>query len=82
MIKILKKEEMPEILPISKGRSTMLRTQLLKLEIGEGLILPKEEWKTKSSPAHVVARIKKTHGFQFEHGAMTDASGWMFRRVK
>lgn len=79
-MKKLKKEEIPEILPISKGRNTMLRVQLLQLAVGEGLFLPKAEWKTKNSPAHIVARIKKKHGMQFEYGFKPDGMGWLFRR--
>lgn len=73
---------MPEKLPIKRGRDTHLRGALIQLEVGEGLFLPKEEWKRKSSPAFVLARLKKSLGLQFEYGLKTDGSGWMFRRVK
>lgn len=78
----ISKEEMPQQLPVKRGRDTRLRGGLLALEIGEGLFLPKEEWKRKSSPAFVVARLKKTKGVHFEYGLKTDNSGWLFRRVK
>lgn len=74
------KEEMPEILPVSRKRNTLLRTELLQLKVGEGYFLPRSEWKGKSSPAHVIARLKKL-GIQFDYGFKTDGSGWLFRRV-
>ena len=73
---------MPQQLPVKRGRDTRLRVGLLTLEVGDGLFLPKEEWKRKSSPAFVVARLKKTHSLWFEYGLKTDGSGWLFRRVK
>ena len=57
------KANLPAILPVSKGRNTLLRAMLLQLQVGEGLFLPRSEWKGKSRPAYIVARIKKTHGF-------------------
>lgn len=78
----LSAEELPEVLPIDKGRTTMLRAKLLELKVGEGLFLPKEEWKTKNGPYYVVAYIKKTHGFKYDYGIKTDRTGWLFKRVK
>ena len=75
------KEEASGQLPIKRGRDTYLRVALLGLEVGEALFMPKEEWKRKTGPYYVVARIKKTHGHRFEYGMKTDNSGWLFRRV-
>jgi hypothetical protein len=77
----LSPEETPEILPLKSGRSTQLRTLLLQLAVGEVAFMPKEEWKTKNGPSFIVAHIKKTHGFLYAYGSMTDGSGWMFKRV-
>lgn len=82
MIRKLKKEELPEVLPVSKGRNTLLRVLLLELEVGEGLFLPREDWKAKRTPSYVVAAIKRTHKRAFEYGFKTDGSGWLFRRVR
>jgi hypothetical protein len=82
MIKILSKEETPTILPISKGRNTLLRTMLLQLEVGQVLFLPKEDWKTKNSPFYIVSAIKKKFGMQYEYGRKVDGTGWLFRRTK
>jgi hypothetical protein len=81
-MKKIPKEEMPQQLPVKRGRDTRLRGALVQLEVGEGLFLPKEEWKRKSSPAFVVARLKKTLNLRFEYGQKTDGTGWLFKRVK
>lgn len=80
-MKKIEKDEMPAILPVSRRRNTMLRVMLLQLEVGEGLFLPREEWKAKNPPHYVVANIKKSHGFRFDYGFKTDGTGWLFRRV-
>ena len=81
MIKKLRKDEMPAILPLARKRNTLLRVMLLQLEIGEGLFLPKEDWKAKNGPRFIVAGITKTHGFRYDWGWKADGTGWMFRRT-
>ncbi|MBI1287945.1 MAG: hypothetical protein GC178_10230 [Flavobacteriales bacterium] len=78
----LSKDEIPEVLPIVRGRNTMLRVMLLQLEVGEILFMPNEEWKAKSSPRYVVNAIKKKHPHRFEYGKKTDGTGWLFKRIK
>ena len=75
------KEAMPKRLPVKQGRETKLRLMLLELEVGEGLFLPKAEWKSKDTPAYVVALLKKTKHLRFEYGMKTDGTGWLFRRL-
>lgn len=82
MIQKLGKDEFKNDLPVSRGRNTMLRVMLLQLEVGESLFLPRDDWKTKTKPYYVVARIKKTKGYLYDYGFKTDGSGWLFRRVK
>lgn len=82
MIKKLSKEETKSELPVSRGRNTLLRVMLLQLEIGESLFLPLDDWKTKTKPYHVVARIKKSKGYEYDYGFKIDGTGWLFKRVK
>jgi hypothetical protein len=81
MMEKLLKEAIPTILPVKQGRETKLRKTLMELNIGEGLFMPKTEWTSRSSPAYVVARLKKTHKLRFEYGMKTDGTGWIFRRL-
>lgn len=80
-MRFVKKEDIPEVLPVVRKRVTTLRAMLVQLQVGEGVFLPKEKWKNKSSPAFVVAYLKKTKGLRFEYGSKTDGTGWLFRRV-
>jgi hypothetical protein len=77
----IKAEDLPPLLPLKKGRSTNLRIMLLTLKVGDGLFMAKEEWKTKTGPYFIVARIKKTHGFRYTYGMKPDGSGWLFCRI-
>jgi hypothetical protein len=60
---------------------TLLRAELEKLQIGEVLFLPREEWETKNSPYYIISSIKKKSGLLFDWGFKTDGTGWLFRRV-
>ena len=77
----LTKDELPGILPVKRGRMTLLRAELEKLQVGEVLFMPRAEWKTKSSPRYIINAIKKKSGLRFEWGFKTDGTGWLFRRV-
>lgn len=75
------KDEVPEVLPVSRGRNTLLRAHLLQLEVGETLFLPREEWKTKNTPYYIVRYLKKKNHYQFDYGFKTDGTGWLFKRI-
>lgn len=76
----IKREDMPAILPVIKGRSSPLRQHLLQLQVGEALLMPLAMWKAKSTPAHIISKLKK-EGFLYEYGRSADGTGWLFRRI-
>lgn len=81
-MKKLEKTELPEVLPVTKGKNTLLRAMLIQLKVDEGLFLPNSEWKSKKSPYYILAAIKRKYHMEFEYGFKTDGTGWLFRRVK
>ncbi len=76
----IKKEDMPAILPIIKSRSSPLRQHLLQLQGGEALLMPLAMWKAKSTPDHIITKLKK-EGLLYEYGRSVDGTGWLFRRI-
>ncbi|MBI1225187.1 MAG: hypothetical protein GC192_08090 [Bacteroidetes bacterium] len=80
-MKILEEEEAKNLIPLTKGRETMLSAKLKQLKVGQALVVTPKDWKTKSSPYRVANNIAKRHGWQFEQGRMPDGSGWVFKRV-
>ena len=80
-MKKIGKDEIPDMLPVRRGRDTPLRVVVLGLAIGEGVFLPKGGWHSRNSPFYVVAHIKKTLGHRYEYGLKPDGPGWLFRRV-
>lgn len=81
-MKILSAEEARDLLPVKRGRETALSAQLKQLKVGEALVLPASEWKTKGSPYRVANHLAKQHGWRFEQGRMPDGSGWVFKRME
>ena len=80
-MEILDEEEAKNIIPLTKGRETAVSAKLKQLKVGQALVLPTKDWKTKSSPYRVANNIAKRHGWQFEQGRMPDGSGWVFKRI-
>jgi len=80
-MKILDAEAAKDIIPLTRGRETMLSAKLKQLKVGEALILTDKEWKTKSTPYRVANHLSKRSGWEFEQGRMPDGSGWVFKRV-
>jgi hypothetical protein len=74
--------EVNKLPPVTSGKSTRLRSQLLTLNAGEAIVLPYTEWKTKYLPYVIVNKLAKQMNWQFESGRMLDGSGWIFKRVK
>ncbi len=81
-MKFLTPAEAENIIPLTKGRETLLSIKLKQLKVGEAIVLEAKEWKTKSSPYRVANNISKQHGWKFEQGRMPDGSGWVFKRMQ
>lgn len=80
-MKILDAEAAKDIIPLTRGRETMLSAKLKQLKVGEALLLADKEWTTKSTPYRVANHLAKRSGWEFEQGRMPDGSGWVFKRV-
>ena len=80
-MELLNEAEARDIVPLTKGRETLLSARLKELKIGQALVVTPKDWKTKSSPYRVANNIARRHGRQFEQGRMPDGSGWVFKRV-
>lgn len=80
-MKILEEDEAKDLIPLTKGRETLLSAKLKQLKVGQALIVTPKDWKTTTSPYRVANNIAKRHGWKFEQGRMPDGSGWLFKRV-
>ena len=77
----LNKEEADKILPVGKGRNTLVSAAVKNLQVGEGLIITRQYWVTKLPPYNTISYISRTTGRQFRKGRMPDGSGWFVQRV-
>lgn len=77
----LNAEEGKNYLPITHGRTTMIRAALFSLEINEVLIITRNDWKAKKPPYEMVNRLAKKTGRVFIKGRTTDGTGWAVKRI-
>jgi hypothetical protein len=80
-MKKLTKEQADAILPLGRGNSTRISGMLKQLEIGEGLVIEKSDWKAKTPPLRIVNYLSKKTGRKFRKGTMPDRSGWFVQRL-
>lgn len=77
----LSKEEADQIIPAGKGRNTLVGGAVKNLAVGEGLIITRKDWFTKSPPYTAINYVARTTGRTFRKGRMPDGSGWFVQRV-
>ncbi len=65
-----------------KGSANPLFKKLIELNVNEGLVILKSEWKVKYPPTGTANRVERRHGMKFDRGALPDRTGWAFKRVK
>ena len=80
-MKKLNAEEAKEIFPLKKGKYTWLYKALMTLEIGEAIIIEKDDWKGKSTPYRIIRRAAKKFNRKFDYGRHPKGSGWLVKRV-
>ncbi len=69
-------------LPIrGKGRSSHVFNSIVNLQIGEALLIEKNDWKRKASPSTLVRYIEKNHDMRFTCGSLAGGNGWAVRRI-
>lgn len=69
-------------LPIrGKGRSSHVFNSIVNLQIGEALLIEKNDWKRKASPSTLVRYIEKNHDMRFTCGSIAGGNGWAVRRI-
>jgi len=76
----LTKEEVAQ-LHIVKGRSTPVRTEVLKLKAGEFLEVKKGEWIQKNSPIQMLQTLEKRFKHKYEMHTLADKTGWVIERL-
>ena len=53
----------------------------MTLEIGEAIIIEKDDWKGKSTPYRIIRRAAKKFNRKFDYGRHPKGSGWLVKRV-
>ncbi len=69
-------------LPIrGKGRSSHVFNSIINLQVGEAVLIEKNDWNRKASPSTLVRYIEKNHDMRFTCGSVSGGNGWAVRRV-
>jgi len=78
----LTSDEFDALKIFGKGSSSPLYVALVKLNVGDALLIKKNEWNRKYPPTVIMSRVERKYGYKLERGALVDRSGWAVRRVK
>ncbi len=79
-MKKLTKEEAAK-LAFKLGTSTVVRTVVMHLNVGEILLIEKGEWKQKNGPGQMLTRITEKTNRKFSLKTLADDNGWIVERV-
>ena len=66
---------------VGRGRRSRLFSELLKLEIGEGLQIEPADWNKSYPPTQIARRIAKKFNRKFKGGKNLQTGGWAILRV-
>lgn len=80
-MKILTAEEAKDYMPLSNGRTSKVYAILTTLQVGEVLIITRQDWKGKSAPYAIVNGLAKKTGRTFLKGRTPDGTGWAIKRM-
>ncbi|MCB0755874.1 MAG: hypothetical protein H6603_07110 [Flavobacteriales bacterium] len=82
-MKKLSKEEAASIATKPPGRSSVVRSYLLGMEVGDIILLEKKDWKQrKRKPSTYCRELERKSGRQWKCETALDGSGWVIERVK
>ncbi len=79
-MKKLTKEEAAK-LEFKLGTSTVVRTVVMHLNVGEILLIKRREWTQKNGPGQMLTRITEKTNRKFSLKTLADDSGWIVERV-
>lgn len=80
-MKKLTKEEAGNFI-LKKGSSSVVRTAVMNMKLGEILLIEKKDWKPINGPGQMLTRVRKKTGMEFKLNAIASGEGWIVERVK
>jgi len=86
-MKILTQEEVEKlefVIQNATGKTTPFLIRLKEMEIGENILITKEEWPIKSAPCLIIGQTfrKARSEKKFNTRTLKDGSGWVVKRIK
>ena len=65
-----------------RGKRSKAYIALLKLEVGEALLIEPQDWERRYPATQIARAIEKKYGFKFTGGKDVLSGGWVFKREK
>lgn len=81
-MKKLNSEEFDKRPTKGRGRLSKVYVALLKLEVGEALLVEPEDWQRKYPATQIARSIEKKYKRKYSGGKDVLTGGWAFRREK
>ena len=79
----LTEEQVQNIPSKPMGKHGLARALLLKMKLGDYILLERKEWfQKKKSPVDLIRRMRKSKGMDFSCETALDGSGWIIKRLK
>lgn len=78
-MKEISQEEARKLLK-KEGRSTPVRSRVQAMQVGECLIIERQDWKQKNSPRQMVTQLAKKDGTRYDLHHLVQG-GWLVERT-
>ncbi|MCF8258389.1 MAG: hypothetical protein K9J06_12610, partial [Flavobacteriales bacterium] len=73
-MKILSAEEAKDLQPLKKGKYNWLYKRLMLRKLGEAIVIPYPDWKTKNTPYETIRTAAKNLKREFDYGRHPDGT--------
>lgn len=79
-MKKISSEEFDQRPTTGRGKPSKVYMALLKMEVGEALLIEPEDWQRKYPATQIARAIEKKYARKFEGGKDALTGGWAFKR--
>lgn len=82
-MKKLTKEEAKGIITKPAGRSSLARTYILDMEVGDIIFLERKDWRQRHrQPSTFCKMLERKYGRNWKCDTALDGTGWVIERLK
>ena len=64
------------------GSSTLVRTEVTFMKVGEILVIERKDWTQKKGPGQMIQRVTEKTKQKYMLKTLADESGWLVERIE